>query len=277
MNQLPVASLSRLCLHTITTKPWRIEEAARNYSAAGVKGITVWRDALSGRNIKQTGNMLRQHDLTVVSLCRGGFFPAMEPGKRKASIDDNRRAIEEAFLLGTDKIVLVCGADPAQSLEDSRKQISDGIASIIPEAAAAGVRLAIEPLHPMYADTRSAINTLSQANYLAEALNSPWVGIAVDVYHLWWDPSLESEIKRCGHNKNLLAFHICDWKSPTTDMLNDRGLMGEGCIPVRKIRSWVEDAGFKGFIEVEIFSNEYWKMDQSEFLKKIVKAYKEFA
>lgn len=174
-------------------------------------------------------------------------------------------------------IVLVCGADPSQPLEDSRKQIHDGIAAIIPEAKAAGVKLAIEPLHPMYADTRSAINTLAQANDLAESLDTPWVGVAVDVYHLWWDPSLENEIKRCGKNNNLLAFHICDWKSPTTDMLNDRGLMGEGCIPLRKIRSWVEDAGFKGFIEVEIFSNEYWKQDQSEFLKRIVKAYQDYA
>jgi sugar phosphate isomerase/epimerase len=277
MNQLTVASLSRLCLHTITTKPWRIEEAAMNYATAGVKGITVWRDALLNRDIKETGEMLRQQGLTIVSLCRGGFFPSAEHEKRRKALDDNRRAIEEAFLLGTDKIVLVCGADPAQSLEDSRKQIYDGIAAIIPEAAAAGVRLAIEPLHPMYADTRSAINTIAQANDLAEALNSPWVGVAVDVYHLWWDPSLESEIKRCGRHNNLLAFHICDWKSPTTDMLNDRGLMGEGCIPLRKIRSWVEDAGFGGFIEVEIFSNEYWKMDQAEFLDKIIKSYKAFA
>ena len=277
MNQLNVASLSRLCLHTITTKPWSIEEAAIKYAASGVKGITVWRDALLNRDIKQTGEMLRRQGLSVISLCRGGFFPSIEHNRRRMAIDDNRKAIEEAFLLGTDKIVLVCGADPAQSLEDSRKQISDGIAAIIPDAAAAGVKLAIEPLHPMYADTRSAINTIAQANDLAEALNSPWVGVAVDVYHLWWDPALESEINRCGRNNNLLAFHICDWKSPTTDMLNDRGLMGEGCIPLKKIRSWVESAGFSGFIEVEIFSNEYWKMDQTEFLGKIVKAYKEFA
>jgi sugar phosphate isomerase/epimerase len=277
MKQIDSAGLSRLCLHTITTKPWSIEEAANNYKVAGVKGITVWRDTIMNRDIRQTGDMLRQQGLEVVSLCRGGFFPARQPEKRRAAIDENRRAIEEAFLLGTDKIVLVCGADPSQSLEDSRKQIHDGIAAIIPEAGAAGVRLAIEPLHPMYADTRSAINTLAQANDLAETLNSQWVGIAVDVYHLWWDPALESEIKRCGSKNNLLAFHICDWKSPTTDMLNDRGLMGEGCIPIRKIRSWVEDAGFKGFIEVEIFSNEYWKMDQSEFLDKIIKSYKAFA
>lgn len=265
MSLYPLHDLSRLCIHTITTKPWNIEEAAKNYSANGVKGITVWRDTLSGRNIKQTGEMLRQHSLSVVSLCRGGFFPSKELSKRLAAIEDNRRAIDEAFDLGAKLIVLVCGADPAQALEDSRKQIHDGIAAVIPEAKAAGIKLAIEPLHPMYADSRSAINTLAQANDLAETLNSHWVGVAIDVYHVWWDPRLEKEIERCGKNRKLLAFHVCDWKSPTVDMLNDRGLMGEGCIPVRKIRSWVEAAGFSGFIEVEIFSDSYWRQDQSVF------------
>lgn len=276
MNSVRLTDLSRLCIHTITTKPWSIEEAAKNYSANGVKGITVWRDALTGRNIKQTGEMLRQNGLTVVSLCRGGFFPAKELSGRLAAIDDNRRAIDEAFELGTKLIILVCGADPAQSLEDSRKQIQDGIAAIIPDAKDAGIKLAIEPLHPMYADTRSAINTLAQANDLAETLNSHRVGVAVDVYHVWWDPNLEKEIERCGKNRKLLAFHVCDWKSPTVDMLNDRGLMGEGCIPVRKIRSRVEAAGFKGFIEVEIFSTNYWKQDQSVFLKNIITSYKTY-
>lgn len=273
MNREPINELSKLCVHTITTKPWNINDAAKNYAASGVKGITVWRDALTGRNIRQTGQMLREHDLSIVSLCRGGFFPSVDPEKRKLALDDNRKAIEEAFELGTQLIVLVCGADPAQSLEDSRKQIQEGIAELIPEALAAGIKLAIEPLHPMYADTRSAINTLSQANDMTEALNSPWVGVAVDVYHLWWDPNLEKEIERCGKNNALLAFHICDWKTPTTDFLNDRGLMGEGCIPIRKIRTWVENTGFNGFYEVEIFSTKYWKVDQSEFLKQIIKAY----
>jgi len=276
MSSARLNDLSRLCIHTITTKPWSIEEAAKNYSAGGVKGITVWRDALAGRNIKQTGEMLRQHGLSVVSLCRGGFFASKELRGRLAAIDDNRRAIKEAFELGTKLIVLVCGADPSQTLEDSRKQIHDGIAAIEPDAKSAGIRLAIEPLHPMYADTRSAINTLASANDLAEALNSHWVGVAVDVYHVWWDPDLEKEIERCGRNKKLLAFHVCDWKSPTTDLLNDRGLMGEGCIPVRKIRSWVEAAGFNGFIEVEIFSTNYWKQDQSVFLKNIITSYKTY-
>jgi sugar phosphate isomerase/epimerase len=277
MSSVPLTDLSRLCIHTITTKPWGIEEAAKNYSANGVKGITVWRDALTGRDIKQTGDMLRQQGLSVVSLCRGGFFPSKEPSRRQAAIDDNRRSIEEAFELGTRLIVLVCGADPSQSLEDSRKQIHDGISAILPDAEAAKIRLAIEPLHPMYADTRSAINTMSQANDLAESLNTPWIGVAVDVYHVWWDPSLEKEIERCGKNRALLAFHICDWKSPTVDMLNDRGLMGEGCIPIRKIRSWVEATGFFGFIEVEIFSNYYWKQEQSGFLKNIISSFKTHA
>jgi sugar phosphate isomerase/epimerase len=275
MGAKQLTDLSQLCIHTITTKPWGIEEAAKNYSAEGVKGITVWRDALTNRNSKTTGQLLRDHGLNIVSLCRGGFFPNKEKEKRKASIDDNRKTIEEAAELGTPLIVLVCGADPSQSLEDSRQQIQEGIETIIPDAAAAGIKLAIEPLHPMYADTRSAINTLKQANDMATQINSPSVGVAVDVYHLWWDPTLEQEIKRCGENDHLFAFHICDWNSPTSDMLLDRGLMGDGCIPVNKIRSWVEATGFNGFYEVEIFSNKYWQQDQSQFLKKIIKAYKD--
>jgi sugar phosphate isomerase/epimerase len=275
MSAKPLTDLSQLCIHTITTKPWNIEEAAKNFAAEGVKGITVWRDALANRNIKQTGQLLRDHELNIVSLCRGGFFPDKEKEKRQTAINDNLKAIEEAFELGAPLIVLVCGADPSQSLEDSRKQIKDGIEIILPQAAAAKIKLAIEPLHPMYADTRSAINTLAQANDMAAEINSPYVGVAVDVYHLWWDPFLKQEIKRCGENDHLFAFHICDWNTPTTDLLLDRGLMGDGCIPVNKIRSWVEATGFDGFYEVEIFSNKYWQQDQFHFLKKIIKAYKE--
>lgn len=275
MSAKVLTDLSQLCVHTITTKPWPIEQAATEFAASGVKGITVWRDALEGRNVAKTGKLLRDEGLEIVSLCRGGFFPAVDKSKREAAIADNKKAIDEAAELGTTLVVLVCGADPKQSLEESRKQIHDGIASLLPYAEKAGVRLAIEPLHPMYADTRSAINTLGQANDMAESLHSPWVGVAVDVYHLWWDPSLKREIKRCGDNGNLLAFHICDWNVPTTDLLLDRGLMGEGCIPVRQIRGWVEEAGFRGFYEVEIFSNTFWKQDQREFLNKIVTAYRE--
>ncbi|MBD0260314.1 MAG: sugar phosphate isomerase/epimerase [Cytophagales bacterium] len=273
MSAAPLTDLSRLCVHTITTKPWSIEEAARRFSEAGVGGITVWRDALAGRNISRTGQMLRELDLKVVSLCRGGFFPHADAAGRQLALDDNRKAIDEAAALGAPHVVLVCGAVPGQPLEESRKQIRDGIAAVLPHAEAAGVKLAIEPLHPMYADSRSAINTLAQANDMAEELDSSWVGVAVDVYHLWWDPALETEIYRCSRNEQLLAFHLCDWKTPTTDLLNDRGLMGEGCINLRQIRGWVEKAGFTGFNEVEIFSNRYWAGDQAAFLEKIIGAY----
>jgi sugar phosphate isomerase/epimerase len=273
MNPKPLKDLSQLCVHTITTKPWVIETAARNFSEAGVAGITVWRDALQGKDIRKVGHLLRDSNLRVVSLCRGGFFPQTDYRERMLAIDDNLKAIEEAEALGAPLIVLVCGASIGQSLEESRKQIAEGIEAILPSATAANIKLAIEPLHPMYADTRSAINTLAQANDMAEQINSPMVGVAIDVYHLWWDPALQTEIARCGRNNNIFAFHICDWKTPTTDLLLDRGVMGEGCINIRQIRSWVEQAGFDGFHEVEIFSKKYWEEDQSHFLSKIKKAY----
>jgi len=268
-----LTDLSRLCIHTITTKPWPIETAAEKFAAAGVKGITVWRDALQGRDIAKTGQQLRSLGLSVVSLCRGGFFPSIDKAKRDAAINDNKKAIQEAADLGAPLVVLVCGSEPLQSLYASRAQIQAGIEAVLPLAEKLKVKLAIEPLHPMYADTRSAINTLKQANDMAAAIGSPFVGVAVDVYHLWWDPTLKEEIARCGYNGHLLAFHICDWSVPTTDLLNDRGLMGDGCIPVRQIRSWAEAAGFKGFNEVEIFSNKWWKEDQDAFLEKIISGY----
>lgn len=271
----PLPDLSRLCVHTITTKPWPIEVAAAKFAAAGVKGITVWRDALAGRDIAATGRLLRDHGLAVVSLCRGGFFPALTADGRAKALDDNRRAIAEAHALAAPLIVLVCGAVPGQSLAESRRQIVDGIAALLPECHAAGVKLAIEPLHPMYAGDRSAVNTLAQANDMVAQLGSPLVGVAVDVYHLWWDPALEREIARCGQLGALFAYHVCDWRTPTTDLLNDRGLMGEGCIPLRQIRAWVEATGYRGFNEVEIFSTRLWAADQDDYLKRIVQAYRD--
>jgi len=244
-----------------------------NYSRAGIPGITIWRNVLENQNLKEAKKLLDDHGMTVVSLCRGGFFPSADPGKREEAIRDNLRAIEQAAAIGAPLIVLVCGADGRQSLERSREQIAEGITRILPAARDAGIRLAIEPLHPMYAGDRSAVNTMKQANDLAGLINSEWVGVAVDVYHVWWDDTLKTEIERCGREKHLFAFHICDWNVPTTDFLNDRGLMGEGCINIPEIRSWVEEAGFRGFHEVEIFSTRFWATDQKEYLKKIKQAY----
>jgi len=265
--------LGKLCLHSITTKPWSIEEAAGKYAVAGIQWISVWREALEGREPNSVNRMLQDEGLEVASLVRGGFFASADRVKRGEAIEENLRALEEAAALKAPLLVLVCGADPSQSLEDSRDQIRDGIAALLPTAEELGIKLGIEPLHPMYADTRSAISTLKQANDLVTLLGSAQVGVVVDVYHLWWDPDLEAEIRRCGALNKLFAFHICDWKLPTEDMLNDREIMGKGCIPVARIRQWVQEAGFQGPMEVEIFSNHYWSRDQDSYLKEIIEAY----
>ena len=270
-----IEDLSRLCVHTITTKPWRLEEAVKQYAAAGVKGITVWQDAVADKNFLAAGEMIRDHGLEIISYCRGGFFPDNAESKRQQAIDNNRQMLDEAAALGAPLLVLVCGAEPRQSLEVSRNQIQEGIGKIISHAESCGVKLGIEPLHPMYADTRSAINTLQQANDLAASFSSDVVGVAIDVYHLWWDPALEQEIRRCGALNKIFAYHICDWNVPTTDLLLDRGLMGEGCIPVPQIRGWIEEAGFRGFNEVEIFSTRFWESNQEEFLQKVIRAYRQ--
>jgi sugar phosphate isomerase/epimerase len=153
------------------------------------------------------------------------------------------------------------------------EQIQEGIQMVLPDALEAGVKLAIEPLHPMYAADRSAITTMTQANDMVKAIDSDSLGVAVDVFHLWWDPALENEIKRCGAMHKLFAFHVCDWNVPLEDMLNDRGLMGDGCIDLGQIRGWMEQAGFTGFHEVEVFSDKYWAMDQVDYLEKIKHAY----
>ena len=274
---MATTDLSRLAVHTITTKPWGLDTAIAKYAAAGVKGITVWRDALEGHDIRAAGRRMRDAGLAVVSLCRGGFFPSADAAGRRRAIEDNLRAIDEAEALGAPLIVLVCGADPRQSLEASREQIAAALSEIGPRAREAGVRLGVEPLHPMYADTRSAINTLASAVDMCERVGDANVGVAVDVYHLWWDPDLEPQIARTAAAGRLFAFHVCDWRSPTVDMLNDRGLMGEGCIPIPRIRGWVEQAGFAGFHEVEVFSTRHWSTNQDRFLEAVVEAYRRHA
>lgn len=268
-----IDNFSKLCVHTQTTKPWTIEECISHFSAAGIKGISIWRHLLEGKDLKSIKAMLDARQMEVVSLVRGGFFPAVDAEQRDLALEDNRLAIDQAAALGAPLVVLVCGADPRQSLEISRQQIQKGITALIPHAQNNGVKLAIEPLHPMYAGDKSAVVSLGQANDMCEAIASPWVGIAIDVYHLWWDNELKNEIIRCGKNKNILAFHVCDWRVPTIDFLTDRGLMGEGCIPVRQIRMWVEEAGFDGYNEVEVFSERLWAQDQKLYLEDIKKSY----
>jgi sugar phosphate isomerase/epimerase len=266
--------LDRLCLHTVTTRPWEIETALPRYAEAGVAGVSLWRDAVAGRDLLAVRRQLADLGLTGVSLVRGGQFAQREAGEREAALEENRRCIEEAHALGLPVIVLVCGADPRQPLETSRKQIAEALSALADEAAAAGVTLGIEPLHPMYAGDRSAVNMLRQANDMAEEIDHRAVSIVVDAYHLWWDPDLETQIRRCARLGKLAALHISDWRIPTQDTLLDREIMGRGCIPLGQIIGWAQDAGYTGFLEVEIFSRRYWEEDQASFLEWIVEGYK---
>lgn len=286
----PIDDLRRFAVHTVTTKPWPIETAIDEYARTGFGGLSIWRDSMEGRTPAAVKRRMDEAGLSGVSLVRGGFFAHADATARDAALDDNRRCIEEAHDLGLPLIVLVCGAEPTVPLAESRQMITDALITLAPEAAAAGVRLGIEPLHPMYADTRSAVNTLSQANRIAGEVNRtisdgagtndpaastttpPTVCSVVDVYHLWWDEDLPEAIAAAGRADILSAFHVCDWRVPTEHMLLDRGLMGEGVIDIPGIRGHVETAGFQGLIEVEIFSERYWAMDQAEWLKKIADA-----
>jgi sugar phosphate isomerase/epimerase len=253
----------QLSLNTATVKKqWRLAQIIDGCARHGIRGISPWRDQVAEMGLSSAKKAIAQNGLTVTGLCRGGFFTA------KDWRDDNRRAIEEAHELGAQCLVLVVGGllPGSKDLLLSREKVKDGIAAILPEARKAGVPLAIEPLHPMQVAERACINTLEQALDLCDALGDG-LGVAVDVYHVWWDPKLEGQIRRAG-KKRILAYHICDWLVPTRDLLNDRGMMGDGVIDLPRIRSWVEAAGYTGFQEVEIFSElDWWKRDPDEVLR----------
>jgi len=273
----PAAGL--LSLNTATTRGrWGLAQAIEGCARHGIRGIAPWRDLLHAMGVANAAKAIRAHDLTVTGLCRGGMFPARDAKTRKANIADNLRAIDEAHALGARCLVLVVGGLPAGSkdIAGARAQVKEGIAAILPQARAAEVPLAIEPLHPMYAADRACINTLAQALDLCESLDPirsgsrrgarRALGVAVDVYHVWWDPLLEAQIRRAG-KRRLLAYHICDWLVPTTDLLLDRGMMGDGVIDLKRIRGWMTRAGYRGFHEVEIFSAaNWWQRDPDEVL-----------
>ena len=254
---------TRLSLNTATTREqWGLAQAIDGCARHGIRAIAPWRDQLAAMGVKQAAGAIKANGLTVSGLCRGGFFTA------KDWRDDNRRAIEEAHAIGAQCLVLVVGGllPDSKDLAASRERVQEGIATILPEARQAGMPLAIEPLHPMQAADRACVNTLEQALDLCDALGEG-VGVAVDVYHVWWDPKLAAQIARAG-KKRLLAYHICDWLVPTRDTLNDRGMMGDGVIDLPRIRGWMEAAGYAGCDEVEIFSAlDWWRRDADEVLR----------
>jgi sugar phosphate isomerase/epimerase len=253
----------------------------------GIGAISPWRDQVTAAGLSVVSKLVKSHGLKLSGYCRGGMFPAVDSQATQAAELDNRMAVDEACELNAQCLVLVVGGLPGaldgkaahKDIARSRHQVHDGIAQLLSYAKSCHMPLAIEPLHPMYAADRACINTLEQALDVCDALDpdqSGALGVAVDVYHVWWDPKLQQQIERAGKSR-LLAFHVCDWLTPTTDMLNDRGMMGDGVIDIPKIRGWVEAQGFSGFTEVEIFSTgNWWQRDHSHVLDTCIARHKSF-
>ncbi len=262
-----------LSLNTATVKQqWDLNQIIDGCVRHGIGAISPWRDQVQQCGLDEAAKRIEDAELQVTGLCRGGMFPSSNAKGRQSNIDDNLRAIDEATTLGADCLVLVVGGLPESSkdIAKARDQVVDGISAVIEHARSNNMPLAIEPLHPMYAADRACINTLKQALDICDALGSV-VGVAVDVYHVWWDPDLQEQIQRAGQNHQLLAYHVCDWLVPTNDLLTDRGMMGDGIINLKQIRGWVEAAGYTGCCEVEIFSSEnWWKKDPDEVLKTCI-------
>ncbi len=251
----------------------------------GIRAISPWRDQVAAVGLDPIAAQLKAHGIGLSGYCRGGFFPAPDAAGLRAALDDNRRAIDEAKTLNAPCLVLVVGALPGaldgraayKDLGRARHEVRDGIAATLDYAREVGMPLAIEPLHPMQAADRACINTLEQALDLCDELDAQKtgaLGVALDIYHVWWDPKLQQQIVRAGQER-LLAYHVCDWLTPTRDLLSDRGMMGDGVVELKKIRGWIEATGFAGFSEVEIFSNlDWWQRPGAETLDVCISRHK---
>ena len=262
-----------LSINTATVRKQRgieqpLTEIIEQCAKRGVRAISPWRDQVASAGLATISKLVRTHGLALSGYCRGGMFTAANTAGMKTAHDDNLRAVDEACELNAACLVLVVGGLPGalagkaahKDIALARTQVTDGIAALLTYAQAHKMPLAIEPLHPMYAFERACINTMEQALDVCDMLNPSGdgaLGVAVDVYHTAWDPKLHQQIKRAGKDR-LLAFHVCDWLTPTTDLLNDRGMMGDGVIDIPQIRGWMESEGFRGYSEVEIFSNNNW-------------------
>jgi sugar phosphate isomerase/epimerase len=255
---------------------WNIREAVEGCVRHGIGAIDPWRDQVAAFGLAESARVIKDHAMRVTGYCRGGMFPAADAAGRAAAIDDNKRAIDEAATIGAECLVFVVGGLPpgSRDLEAARRMVADGLAAILPHARSCGMPLAIEPLHPMYAADRACVNTLAQALDLCDQLGDG-VGVAIDTYHVWWDPDLAAQIARAGKGGCILAHHICDWLVPTQDLLLDRGMMGDGVIDLRAFRRMVEAAGFHGPQEVEIFSaRNWWKRPGDEVLATCVERFR---
>lgn len=261
---------TNLSLNQITTERLNLREAVELCVRHEIPSIGLWRNKVSEFGLAESVKLIKDAGIQVSSLCRGGFFPAANGIERFQKMEDNLRAIDEACTLGTKVLVLVCGGLNGCSLVDARKMIAEGIENIASYAADAGIKLGIEPLHPMFAADRSIICSLCEANDLAEKFDET-VGVVIDVFHLWFDSRIYQEIERAG--KRILGFHVSDWKVPLPDILLSRSMMGDGVIELKKMRQAVEAAGYSSAIEVEIFNQKIWETNPDEVVSLIKERY----
>jgi sugar phosphate isomerase/epimerase len=269
-----LTDLSRLSLNQKTTELWSVREAVDGCVRAGIPYIGLWREKIAQTGLAESARIVRDADLRVSSLCRGGWFPAATAAERQARIDDNRRAIEEAATLQTKVLVLVCGPLPGKDIQAARGMVEDALEQLLPFAQQHDISLGIEPLHPMYAADRSVIVSLEEANRLVEKFAHPHLGVVIDAFHVWWDATLYEQIERArGH---ILGFHVCDWLVPLPDVLLGRGMMGDGVIDLHRLRQAVDEAGYQGPIEVEIFNQAIWDTPGDEVLALMCKRYLEY-
>jgi sugar phosphate isomerase/epimerase len=269
-------STARLSLNQATTKHWTLAETVDGCVRAGIGAIGLWRDRVAEVGLDEARTLVRRAGLHVSSLCRGGFFTVAGPA-RAAALADNLRAIEEAAELEADVLVLVGGGLPpgSRDLPGARRLVADALARLAPRAEQLGVRLGIEPLHPMFCADRCVVSTLGQALDLAAAFPSPVVGVVVDTYHVWWDPALFADLARAGDR--IAAFQVCDWILPLpADMLLGRGHLGEGYVDFRPIAAAVEAAGYRGYVEVEIFNERIWSAPGDETVQRVRRSFAEW-
>jgi sugar phosphate isomerase/epimerase len=264
----------RLSLNTMTTKNWTLREAVEATASAGLPAIGLWRDRVAEASVDAAAKILRDNGLRVSSLCRGGFLTGL--GDESAALDDNRRAIDEAATLGAPELVMVAGGVPDRDLPGARARLADRLERLVPYAADRDVRLALEPLHPMFCADRAVISTLAQALELAAPFPARTVGVVVDTFHVWWDPYLVEGIAAAGHQGRISSFQICDWLVPMRpDPLVSRGMMGDGVIDFGSIAALVRDAGYQGDVEVEIFNETVWSTDGFTVLEVMMQRYRD--
>jgi sugar phosphate isomerase/epimerase len=265
--------LERLSFNQITAKHQTLRECVDACVRHNVGWIAPWRDRVEEAGLQESARMIRDAGLRVSSLCRGGFFPAATDSERRQRIDDNFRALDEAAALGAPVLVLVCGPSPDRDIDAARGMVADGIAACVEHARASGVKLGIEPLHPMFAADRSVIVTLGQAIDLADQFNRDDVGIVVDVFHIWWDPKLYTDIQRAAGR--IVGFHVSDWAVPLPGIVTGRSMMGGGVIELRRIREAIDATGYTGPIEVEIMNEAIWSQPIDTTFDQMIRTFGE--